>query len=45
MMQVEVFDASDPADVDETPLAGEPPVAYVARVARTKALAIARRSN
>ncbi len=31
-----------PADVDETPLAGEPPVAYVARVARTKALAIAR---
>lgn len=31
-----------PADVDETPLAGEAPAAYVARVARTKALAIAR---
>lgn len=31
-----------PADVDETPFAGEPPAVYVARVARTKALAIAR---
>ena len=31
-----------PADVDETPLPGEPPRAYVARVARAKAQAIAR---
>lgn len=31
-----------PADVDETPLAGEPPAVYVARVARAKAEAIAR---
>jgi septum formation protein len=32
-----------PADVDETPLAGEPPAAYVARVARAKADAVGRR--
>jgi septum formation protein len=31
-----------PADVDETPLAGEAPEVYVARVARSKATAIAR---
>ena len=31
-----------PADVDETPLPGEPPRAYVARVARAKAQALAR---
>lgn len=31
-----------PADVDEEPLAGELPAAYVARVARDKALAVSR---
>lgn len=31
-----------PADVDETPLPAEPPDAYVLRIARTKAAAIAR---
>jgi len=31
-----------PADLDETPLGGELPRAYVARIARAKALAIAR---
>lgn len=31
-----------PADVDEEPLPGEPPAAYVARVARAKALAVKR---
>lgn len=30
-----------PADIDETPRAGEPSGAYVARMARTKALAVA----
>lgn len=34
-----------PADVDETPQAGEPPAAYVARIARSKAISIARRSE
>ena len=31
-----------PADIDETPLAGEPPAAYVARIARSKHDAVAR---
>ena len=31
-----------PADLDETPLAGEPPAAYVDRLARAKAQAVAR---
>jgi septum formation protein len=31
-----------PADVDETPRAGEPPAGYVARIARDKALAVSR---
>jgi septum formation protein len=31
-----------PADIDETPLEGEPPDTYVARIARGKATAIAR---
>ncbi|HEU4732571.1 MAG TPA: Maf family protein [Kofleriaceae bacterium] len=34
-----------PADVDERPHEGEPPDAYVARIARSKAIAIARRSD
>jgi septum formation protein len=34
-----------PADVDERPQDGEPPEAYVARIARAKAIAIARRSD
>lgn len=33
----------DPADVDETPRAGEAPRAYVARIARDKALVVAAR--
>lgn len=32
-----------PADVDEEPLAGEDPAAYVARIARAKAIAVKRR--
>jgi septum formation protein len=31
-----------PADIDETPLPGEPPEAYVTRIARGKAAAVAR---
>ncbi|MDB4957464.1 MAG: maf protein [Myxococcales bacterium] len=31
-----------PADIDEDPRAGEPPLAYVARIAHDKALAVAR---
>jgi septum formation protein len=34
-----------PADVDERPQGGEAPEAYVARIARSKAIAIARRSD
>jgi septum formation protein len=34
-----------PADLDETPEPGEVPAAYVARIARAKALAIARRAD
>jgi septum formation protein len=34
-----------PADVDEAPRAGEAPVAYVARIARDKAQAVARRAG
>jgi septum formation protein len=34
-----------PADIDERPLDGEEPLAYVARIARAKAIAIARRSD
>jgi len=34
-----------PADVDESPQPGEAPDAYVARIARAKAIAIARRSD
>jgi septum formation protein len=34
-----------PADVDERAQDGEPPEAYVARIARSKAIAIARRSE
>jgi septum formation protein len=34
-----------PADVDERPQDGETPEAYVARIARAKAIAIARRSD
>lgn len=34
-----------PADVDETPQAHEDPAAYVARIARSKAISIARRSD
>jgi len=34
-----------PADVDESPQDGEAPDAYVARIARSKAIAIARRSD
>ncbi|MEJ7600413.1 MAG: nucleoside triphosphate pyrophosphatase [Kofleriaceae bacterium] len=34
-----------PADVDETPHDGEPPAAYVARVARAKAIAITRKTR
>ena len=34
-----------PADIDETELPGEAPAAYVARVARTKALAVPRRDG
>ncbi len=34
-----------PADVDERPQDGEAPEAYVARVARAKAIAVARRSD
>ena len=35
----------DPADVDETEHPGEPPIAYVERVARAKAEAISRRHH
>jgi len=34
-----------PADVDETPQPGEAPAAYVGRIARSKAISIARRSE
>ena len=34
-----------PADVDERAQDGEPPAAYVARIARAKAIAVARRSD
>ena len=34
-----------PADIDETPLAGETPVAYVERLARAKATAVQQRTN
>jgi nucleoside triphosphate pyrophosphatase len=34
-----------PADVDETPRAGEPPAEYVARIARDKALAVSRHAG
>jgi septum formation protein len=34
-----------PADIDETPLDGEPPDTYVARIARGKATALARRDR
>ncbi len=34
-----------PADIDETPLAGESPVAYVERLARAKATAVQQRTN
>src|SRR5512139_2493056 len=34
-----------PADVDETEQPGESPAAYVARIARTKAISVARRSE
>lgn len=34
-----------PADIDETPLPGEDPVALVERLARTKALAVATQAN
>jgi septum formation protein len=40
-LAVEVY----PADVDERPAEGEAPEAYVARIARDKAMAIARRSD
>ncbi len=38
-----VPDAIDPAAIDETPLAGEPPLAYAARTAETKARTVAAR--
>ena len=34
-----------PADIDETPLAGESPVVYVERLARAKARAVQQRTN
>src|SRR5262249_18749289 len=34
-----------PADIDEQPQGGEAPEAYVARIARAKAIAVARRSD
>jgi septum formation protein len=34
-----------PADIDETPLAGESPVVYVERLARAKATAVQQRTN
>ena len=34
-----------PADIDETPLAGETPVAYVERLARAKATTVQQRTN
>ncbi len=41
LAQVGVKCAVQPADIDETPLPGEPPEAYVLRLARAKAIAVA----
>jgi len=43
LTQLGVSFQCDPADIDETPLAGEPPADYVRRMAREKALVVADR--
>lgn len=43
LSQLGVSYACDPADIDETPIAGEPPGEYVRRIARCKAATVAAR--